>query len=123
MTNVLLWMGLYALILALSQVILKAGTTQIGGVSIKGTGDILPFLFSLIRNPLVLVGTLMLASSYFLWVYILSWVKLSIAFPLTALAYVLVAFLSYFLLGEKLLLINYLGIALIAGGIFFLLYK
>jgi len=123
MTNVLLWMGIYSLILALSQVMLKAGATQIGGFSLKGAGDIIPFLFSLIRNPLVLLGTTMMASSYFLWVYILSWVKLSIALPLTALAYVLAAFLSYFLLGEKLLLINYTGIALIAGGIFFLLYK
>jgi uncharacterized membrane protein len=64
-----------------------------------------------------------MASSFFLWLTILSWFKLSLAFPLTALAYVIVAVLSYFMLNEKLFLHNYLGIVLIAFGIFLLLFK
>jgi drug/metabolite transporter (DMT)-like permease len=64
-----------------------------------------------------------MASSYFLWMTILSWFKLSVAFPLTSLAFVFVAVLSYFLLNEKLLPLNYWGIVLITSGIFFLLYK
>jgi uncharacterized membrane protein len=64
-----------------------------------------------------------MAASFVLWLVILSWFKLSLVFPLTALTYLFVALLSYLMLGEKLLLQNYAGIILIALGIFFLLYK
>jgi uncharacterized membrane protein len=68
-------------------------------------------------------GTVLMASSFFLWLTILSWFKLSLAFPLSSLAYVTVAVLSYLMLNEKLFPHNYLGIILIAFGIFLLLYK
>lgn len=123
MRNLLLWILVYTLLLASSQIILKSGAAQIGGFSLKSLGDIFPLAFTVIKNPLVVLGTLLMAFSFFLWVYILSWFKLSVAFPLTALTYVFVALMSYFFLGDRLSLYNYFGITLIAGGIFFLLYK
>ena len=123
MRNLLLWILFYTLLLASSQIILKSGAAQIGGFSLKGLGDIFPLAFTIIKNPLVILGTLLMAASFFLWLYILSWFKLSVAFPLTALTYVFVALMSYFFLGDRLSLYNYFGITLIASGIFFLLYK
>jgi undecaprenyl phosphate-alpha-L-ara4N flippase subunit ArnE len=76
-----------------------------------------------LKNPYVLGGTLLLGSSFFIWLFILSWFKLGVVFPLTAVTYILVALLAYFILDEKLSWYNYLGILLISGGIFFLLYK
>jgi drug/metabolite transporter (DMT)-like permease len=109
--------------LAISQVLLKYGLFQIGGVKVSGFQGAFFFTLAAARNPFVLSGTVLMASSYFLWMTILSWFKLSVAFPLTSLAFVFVAVLSYFLLNEKLLPLNYLGIVLITGGIFLLLYK
>lgn len=123
MRNLIIWVSIYAFALGLSQVLLKIGVNQVGSFQIKAIKDLFPIAFSVIRNPILIGGTLLMASSFFAWLYILSLFKLSVAFPLTALTYVFVAFLSYFMLGEKLLLLNYLGILLIAAGIFFLLYK
>jgi drug/metabolite transporter (DMT)-like permease len=123
MTNLIFWIIIYALVLALSQVLLKFGLSQIGAFKIAGVKDVFFFLSAAARNPFALFGTIMMASSYFLWMTILSWFKLSVAFPLTSLAFIFVAVLSYFLLNEKLLPLNYLGIVLITSGIFLLLYK
>jgi len=93
------------------------------GFSLQNTRDALLLLPALLKNPYFLLGTGLMAASFFLWLVILSWFKLSLVFPLTALTYIFVALLSYLMLGEKLLLQNYAGIMLIALGIFFLLYK
>lgn len=116
-------MLIYTALLASSQIFLRLGASQIGGFSLKAFKDLLPLILTILKNPSVLIGTSLMASSFFLWIYILSWFKLALAFPLTAIAYIFVAVLSYFLLGERLLFYNYLGIGLIACGIFFLLYK
>ena len=84
MRNLLLWILFYTLLLASSQIVLKSGAAQIGGISFKSFGDLFPLVLTLITNPLVVLGTLLMAASFFLWLYILSWFKLSVAFPLTA---------------------------------------
>jgi uncharacterized membrane protein len=123
MRNLLLWILIYTLLLASSQIILKTGAGQIGGISFKGMGDLIPLILKVITNPMVIMGTLCMASSFLLWIYILSWFKLGVVFPLTAITYIFVALLSFFFLGEKLSAFNYTGIVLVAAGIFFLLYK
>ena len=123
MRHLFIWVVFYCLLLASSQITLKSGASQLGGFTIKGLADIFPLLLRIIANPMILLGTLLMASSFLLWVYILSWLKLGLVFPLTAMTYIFVALLSYFFLAEKLSLINYFGIVLVAAGIFFLLYK
>jgi drug/metabolite transporter (DMT)-like permease len=113
----------YTLVLASSQILLKVGTLQLGHFSVKGPADIFPLLLVIIRNPMIVLGTVLMASSFFLWLYILSWFKIGQVFPMTALVYVFVALMSYFLLGERLSTIHYFGIALVTAGIGFLLYK
>jgi drug/metabolite transporter (DMT)-like permease len=123
MRNLLFWIVIYTLVLAYSQVLLKIGLNQLGPINIRDGKDVLPVAFSILTNFSVVFGVVLMASSFFLWIYILSGFNLSIAFPLTALVYVFVAILSALLLKEKLYLYNYSGILLIAIGIFFLLYK
>ncbi len=123
MKNILSWILLYSLILAFSQFLLKSGVSQMGGWSIKGFKDILPLALGILKNPLIILGAVLLVSSFFLWIYILSWFKLGLVFPMTALVYVFVAFFSYFFLGERLHILNYFGVILIASGVFFILHK
>ena len=123
MQNIFLWLLLYTLILALSQILLKVGLNNLGPLSFQSPGDIAHIAWAVLKDPPLLIGTFMMASSYFLWLAILSWFKLSLAYPLTAMGFVFVAVFSYFIIGEKLLFFNYFGIGLITVGVFILLYK
>jgi uncharacterized membrane protein len=123
MGKLLFWILVYTSALAFSQVLLKLGLIQIGSFSAKGFNDLLSLFLAVISNIYVVCGTILMASSFFLWLAILSWFKLSLAFPMTALGFVIVAILSYFMLNEKLFFHNYLGILFITLGIFLLLYK
>lgn len=123
MRNILLWMLIYTFMLAFSQIMLKAGLTQIGSFSARTIKDFFIYTLHFLLNPYIVSGLSLLFASFILWIIILSWFKLSLVFPLTALAYVFIAALSYFMLHERLLLHNYIGIGLIAVGIFFLLFK
>lgn len=123
MKNLFLWVLVYTIILASSQVMIKMGLSNTSGLSLKEHKEFVPFIVSLIKSPLLILGVAMMASSFILWIYILSWFKLSVVFPLTAMTYIFVAFFAHFMLGETLALLNYCGVALIAGGMFFLLLK
>lgn len=123
MQSALISIGIYTIILALSQIFLKIGVSQIGGFKINSLADIFALVPTILSTPLLLLGIALMGSSFFFWMYILSWFKLSLVFPLTAMTYVFVAILAGIFLGEKLLWINYLGIVLIAAGIGFLVYK
>jgi len=123
MKNLFLWILFYTSIMAVSQVLIKFGTDQIGVIKITGVKDVYLIGLQVLKNPFILGSIVLLVSSFFLWLYILSWFKLGLIFPLTALTYVFVALLSYFMLGERLSSFNYFGIAFIATGVFFLLYR
>ena len=123
MRNLFFWVFIYSLMIAFSQILLKIGLTKMPVFSAKNFSELFLVGWSVVRNPYILFGTALMGGSYFLWLAILSWFNLSLAYPLTAIGFVFVAALSYFMLGETLMLFNYFGIVLIAGGIFLLLYK
>jgi drug/metabolite transporter (DMT)-like permease len=123
MISLIFWILVYTFIMAVSQVLLKIGLTHFGTISVKSWQDIYPLVMVILHNYYLLGGTILMGSSFFLWLAMLSWFKLGVIFPLTALVYVFVALLTHFWLGEELYLINYFGILLIAAGIFFLLLK
>lgn len=123
MRHLLIWMFIYTLVMALGQIFLKLGMSRMAGFSLQSTKDALLILPALLKSPYILLGTGLMIASFLLWLMILSWFKLSLVFPLTALTYIFVSLLSYLMLSEKLLLQNYVGVTLIALGIFFLLYK
>ena len=117
------WIFIYTFMLAFGQVLLKLGVNQIGTFSAKGIEEALQIVFLAIKNPYIIGACTLMTSSFFLWMAILSWFKLSLALPLTAITYIIVAVLSYFMLDEKLALLNYFGIVLVTAGVFFLVYK
>lgn len=123
MKNPFIWVMFYALMAALSQMLLKFGTNQTGKLSVSSLQGLLPLVLKIFTNPLIIIGSILLTSGFVFWLVILSHFNLGVVFPLTALMYIFVAWMSYFALGESLGLINYSGMVLIAGGIFLLLYK
>jgi len=96
---------------AVGQLCLKYGVNQLGaGV---GPVQVLKGIFT----PYVLAGFVCygLSSLFYLWV--LSKLSLSFAYPFVALSFVMVTVLSWWLLGEALPGLRILGVALIMAGV------
>ncbi|MBM3256368.1 MAG: hypothetical protein FJZ04_02780 [Candidatus Moranbacteria bacterium] len=51
------------------------------------------------------------------WVQVLTYLKLSVAYPILSISYILVALGAFYFFGEKLSLVNILGIFLIMCGV------
>jgi undecaprenyl phosphate-alpha-L-ara4N flippase subunit ArnE len=68
-------------------------------------------------NPYVAAGFTAYGAGALLWLKVLSRVELSLAYPLVSLAFVLVAILSWLVLGEHLSVTRMLGMGFIVVGI------
>ncbi len=78
----------------------------------------LSILLEPVRNPFILSGLLLHGMSFFLYIFILSKLRLNVLYPVaTGLSIVLITILSVLLLGERLSAGQGVGIAAIAGGI------
>jgi uncharacterized membrane protein len=92
--------------------LLTAGMHQIGPTV---TVEIVRYLYVL-RNPLVVGGTILLAMGLFSSLSLLSWADLSYVLPVTATGYALSAILGWGVLGEHVSAGRWAGIALITVG-------
>jgi multidrug transporter EmrE-like cation transporter len=62
-------------------------------------------------------GIVVYIAAFANWLYVLRWVPLSVAYPMTSAATVLIAFTAWLFLGETISLTRWAGILLISGGI------
>lgn len=69
-------------------------------------------------SPYVLVGSFLYFLSVFFWIYALTKVDLSFAFPFLALSYVLITIAAFAFLGERISLLRWIGVAVICIGVF-----
>ncbi|MDD2365315.1 MAG: EamA family transporter [Desulfuromonadaceae bacterium] len=91
----------------------------------KGGGDLSTMTFRQITataidaltNWRLVLGTALQAVYFGLWLAVLSWEDLSVALPLQALSYLVVAFLAQCYLGENVTGIRWTGICLICIGV------
>ncbi len=81
-------------------ILLAKGMKEMGDISAMNLRGILDAAFKALTTPKLIMGTAMLAIFFFLWLAVLSWEDLSVALPMQALNYVLVAFLSQYFLHE-----------------------
>ncbi|MEM5831173.1 MAG: EamA family transporter [Candidatus Aenigmatarchaeota archaeon] len=103
------------------QLCLKHGINNFGHLSIN---DFLTKkIFQIIFQKFVFLGILLYAIATFLWLIILSKTELSIAYPMLAIGYIIIAILSKILFNENLTLLKFIGIVLISIGVFILLKK
>ena len=101
-----------ALLVVSGHLLIKAGLNAApvvaGGLSHK--------LLAIITQPTVLLGLGIYGFGTLCWMSAVAQTELSLLYPLTSLNYVLIAFLSYLVFGEKISAIRGSGIALIALG-------
>lgn len=98
-------------------ILLAKGMKEMGDLSAMNLRGILDAALRALTSPKLIVGTAMLAVFFFLWLAVLSWEDLSVALPMQALNYVLVAFLSQYFLGEVVSPLRWAGTLLVCIGV------
>jgi drug/metabolite transporter (DMT)-like permease len=97
--------------------LLTKGMKELGDLSAMNLRGILSAAYQALSNPKLVLGTAMLAVFFFLWLAVLSWEDLTVALPMQALNYVLVAFLSQYFLGEVVTPMRWAGTVLVCIGV------
>jgi len=100
----------------LSQIMLKKGMTSIERFDMN-LSAILGATFSIVFNPYVFFGLLMMVISMGSHLVVLSRVEISFAYPFLGLSFVLITLYGYFVLGESVTLWRVLGVLLICSGV------
>jgi drug/metabolite transporter (DMT)-like permease len=98
-------------------ILLTKGMKELGDVSAMSLKGILNAAFQALTSPKLIMGTALLAVFFFLWLAVLSWEDLSVALPMQALNYVLVAFLSQYYLHEAVTPMRWAGTILVVVGV------
>lgn len=98
-------------------ILLSKGMKNIGPLPSFKLTVFIPYILKSIFTPTILLGTTLLATYFFLWLAVLSWAELSFALPLTAITYVMTAFLAKSMLAEHVSPLRWSGTLLISIGI------
>jgi drug/metabolite transporter (DMT)-like permease len=101
----------------IGDILLAKGMKQLGDLSTMNLRGIIEVAFRAMTEWKIVLGTAMLALFFFLWLAVLSWEDLSVALPMQALNYVLVAVLAKYLLHEDVSPLRWAGIALVCVGV------
>lgn len=101
----------------IGDVLLASGMKELGDLSSMNFRGILKVSQQALTTPKLVLGTAMLAIFFFLWLAVLSWEDLSVALPMQALNYILVAFLSQYFLHEIVSPLRWAGTILVAVGV------
>jgi len=98
-------------------ILLAKGMKELGDISAMNLRGMLNIAFQALTSPKLILGTAMLTVFFVLWLAVLSWEDLSVALPMQALNYVLVAFLSQYFLGEVVTPMRWAGTILVCVGV------
>lgn len=101
---------------AIAQLLLKNGTTFIKGIEFSDNFSLIVNGF--LKNYYFLGGFFSYAISIFIWIYALSKVQVSVAYPMLSLGFVINAIGAWYFLGESLNFLKIIGISLILVGVF-----
>lgn len=102
---------------AVGDIFLTQGMRSTGDISAMNFRQIVDTVLKALTNWRLILGTAMQAVYFGLWLAVLSWEDLSVALPLQALSYVVVAFLAQWYLGENVSPMRWGGICLICAGV------
>ena len=102
---------------AVGDIFLTQGMKSGGDISAMSLRQIIATAVGALTNWRLILGTALQAVYFGLWLAVLSWEDLSVALPLQALSYLVVAFLAQWYLGEHVSGVRWAGICLICAGV------
>ena len=100
---------------ASSQLLLKAGISQIGKATYN-VQDLIRIFFACLTNGFIWLGLITMTLSMFTHILSLSRFDVSFVFPFISFAYVIVAVAGFLFMDETFDLMRYVGIAVILAG-------
>lgn len=103
-------------LLVAGQTIWKLGLEKAGGLD---AGNWLQVMFS----PLIMLGILIYGAATVLWLYVLSRLPISVAYPLQSFAFVLAMLIALFFFKESIPVNRWIGTAVILAGISILSWR
>jgi drug/metabolite transporter (DMT)-like permease len=102
---------------AVGDIFLTLGMKSVGDLSSKGFREMIDLALRAMTSPKLIIGTILQAVYFGLWLAVLSWEDLSVALPMQAMNYIIVALLSQWYLGESVTLMRWSGIVIICIGV------
>ena len=112
------WVLSGVLLNAVAQLLLKAGASSAGPISLAaGSPALWRTAAGLAQSPAILGGLACYAVSVVVWIVALSRVEVSIAYPMLSIGYVVNAWLAWWLFGEDVNAQRWLGIGVIVIGV------
>jgi len=111
------WLLLGVLLNAAAQLLLKAGSERISGLSFSWS-NAMSMSFQLMTSPYIMIGLCFYVISVVVWIAVLSRVDVSVAYPMLSIGYVVNAIAAYYLFGEVLSAARISGIFLILVGVY-----
>jgi undecaprenyl phosphate-alpha-L-ara4N flippase subunit ArnE len=108
-----IWLPLMAAsISACGQILLKYAMSQVGPLNFSPV-----VLLRALQQPFLPIALVVYAFALVLWLEVLSKTPLSVAYPVLAVTYVIVPFISQFVFNERIEASHYLGMFLILAGV------
>ena len=104
------------LLTVIGQILLKQGVSKVG--AINNLREFVSKLTQLILNPYVIGGISIYGFTTFVWLVILSRVKLSIAYPMLSLGYVMTIPFSRLFFKEPVPFVRIMGAIIICIGVY-----
>lgn len=117
MLRVLIVITVAAAAAAFGQILLRRGMQEIGSLESYAPATLVAYFWRVLTNPYVVMGTLLNAVFYFLFLAALSWTELTVALPLTALEYGFASVLAVLILDEAVPPLRWIGIVLVILGV------
>ncbi len=102
----------------LGNVFLGKGMKSLGTVSVRSAADLLPIASRILTSSYIWTGITCLLGFFIVHMLLLTWADYSYVQPATSLSYFSISVLSYFLLGEIISPLRWLGVTVICLGVF-----
>ena len=101
----------------LAQIFLKKGVTDVSKLA-SITNSLQQSVLNYASSSSLCFGVFLYGISFIIWIFAISKVEISTAYPMLAIGFVFNVFVAHYYLGESLSLYKLAGVALIAAGCF-----
>ncbi len=102
---------------AVGQILVRRGMQQVGSLETWSPLPVAIYFWHALCNPYVILGTVLNAVFYFLFLAALSWSDVTVVLPMSAIEYAFAAFLAILILKEMVPPVRWAGIALVIAGV------
>lgn len=100
---------------ATAQLLIKAGTAKFSELI---SSNFVVTAIRIVFQPQIFAGLMCYVVSVGIWIFVLSRVPVSIAYPMLSIGYVVSAFAGFMLFGESLSALKLIGISVIIIGVY-----